>query len=374
MSDGRFAQDSDAAPDDVTIPDPTDPAQQGLNRPAPIIDLGGDVEPGPSRPLGPRRLALLREQMAKHQQEIERSGTDDPTHVDPELAQKQRRIAELASRAAISSEEDRRLADEAIAQTQSIRPITDEYLASLDEQDTAVTQQGVSSLEEAPDEASEQTQPPEQDTEADPSDSAIEQTPWSQPVPVVPMPSEQEDDQPLADSVSEADSVTEAAEGRSGDHPGEEPEGASVGDAAQGQSADNDEDPVEAQPAAEPVEEQPHDDGEQAPEPAGSDDSVGQIDSAQPIEEHASSLESAEAADAEETEETSTEASAAQPDAAAETEQAPSEPVRAVNAQGLQLMDPKDYRTPSDWRTPVLTIAAILVLVLLAILIIFVIP
>ena len=61
MSDGRFAQDSDAAPDDITIPDPTDPDQQGLNPPAPIIDLDGDIAVGPSRPLGPRRLALLRE-------------------------------------------------------------------------------------------------------------------------------------------------------------------------------------------------------------------------------------------------------------------------------------------------------------------------
>ena len=303
MSDGRFAQDSDAAPDDVTIPDPTDPDQQGLNPPAPIIDLGGDIAVGPSRPLGPRRLALLREQMAEHQQEIERSGAEDPAHVDPVLAQKQRRMAELASRAAISSEEDRRLADEAIAQTQSIQPITDEYLASLDEQEAHETQPGTSSLEEAPEEVSEQVEQPDRASDETPSDPAIQATPWSEPVPVV--------------------------------------------------------------PASEPAEEPARDDLEESSETAQ------RSDSAEAVEEHASSLESAEAADAEETEETSTEASAAQPDAAAETEQAPSEPVRAVNAQGLQLMDPKDYRTPSDWRTPVLTIAAILVLALLAVLIIF---
>ena len=301
MSDGRFAQDSDAAPDDVTIPDPTDPDQQGLNPPAPIIDLDGDIAVGPSRPLGPRRLALLREQMAEHQQEIERSGTEDPAHVDPVLAQKQRRMAELASRAAISSEEDRRLADEAIAQTQSIQPITDEYLASLDEQEAHETQPGTSSLEEAPEEVSEQVEQPDRASDEAPSDPVIEATPWSEPVPVV--------------------------------------------------------------PASEPAEEPARDDVEESSETAQPSDSA---------EEHASSLESSEGAEANASEQSSPQdAAGAAGAAASDDEQAPSEPVRAVNAQGLQLMDPKDYRTPSDWRTPVLTIAAILVLALLAVLIIF---
>ncbi|MEX5247530.1 UNVERIFIED_CONTAM: hypothetical protein RF649_03540 [Kocuria sp. CPCC 205295] len=301
MSDGRFAQDSDAAPDDVTIPDPTDPDQQGLNPPAPIIDLDGDIAVGPSRPLGPRRLALLREQMAEHQQEIERSGTEDPAHVDPVLAKKQRRMAELASRAAISSEEDRRLADEAIAQTQSIQPITDEYLASLDEQEAHETQPGTSSLEEAPEEVSEQVDQSDRASDETPSDPAIQATPWSEPVPVV--------------------------------------------------------------PASEPAEEPARDDVEESSETAQPSDSA---------EEHASSLESSESAEANASEQSSPQdAAGAAGAAASDDEQAPSEPVRAVNAQGLQLMDPKDYRTPSDWRTPVLTIAAILVLALLAVLIIF---
>ncbi|MFD3801579.1 hypothetical protein ACFWQJ_10910 [Kocuria palustris] len=301
MSDGRFAQDSDAAPDDVTIPDPTDPDQQGLNPPAPIIDLGGDIAVGPSRPLGPRRLALLREQMAEHQQEIERSGTEDPAHVDPVLAQKQRRMAELASRAAISSEEDRQLADEAIAQTQSIRPVTDEYPASLDEQEAHETQPGTSSLEEAPEEVSEQVEQPDRASDETPSDPAIQATPWSEPVPVV--------------------------------------------------------------PASEPAEEPARDDLEESSETAQPSDSA---------KEHVSSLESSEGAEANASEQSSPlEAAGAAGAAASDDEQAPSEPVRAVNAQGLQLMDPKDYRTPSDWRTPVLTIAAILVLALLAVLIIF---
>ena len=202
MSDGRFAQDSDAAPDDITIPDPTDPDQQGLNPPAPIIDLGGDIAVGPSRPLGPRRLALLREQMAEHQQEIERSGAEDPAHVDPVLAQKQRRMAELASRAAISSEEDRQLADEAIAQTQSIRPVTDEYPASLDEQEAHETQPGTSSLEEAPEEVSEEVEQPDRASDEAPSDPVIQATPWSEPVPVV--PASEPAEEPARDDLEES--------------------------------------------------------------------------------------------------------------------------------------------------------------------------
>ena len=109
-------------------------------------------------------------------------------------------------------------------------------------------------------------------------------------------------------------------------------------------------------------------DGDAAPEP------VAQT-AAEVVEEHASSLESSEGAEANASEQSSPQdAAGAAGAAASDDEQAPSEPVRAVNAQGLQLMDPKDYRTPSDWRTPVLTIAAILVLALLAVLIIFVIP
>lgn len=336
MSDGRFAQDSDAAPDDVTIPDPTDPFQQGLNPPAPIIDLGGDVAAGPSRPLGPRRLALLREQMAQHQRELERSGADDPTNVDPVLAQKQKRIAELASRAAISSEEDRQLADEAFAQTQSIQPITDDYLASLDEQER---DNGGSSLEEEPQEPSEKIGHLDRASEADPTDTGIQQTPWSEPVPVVPAAPSQEQDQ------LEAEHASPEVDDQSRD----------LADELEG-----------VEPASEPAEGPADDDLDAAPE------NVEQTGSTEPVEESSSSLESAEGADAEATEHSAQQEAADQVAAASdEDEQAPSEPVRAVNAQGLQLMDPKDYRTPGDWRTPVLTITAILVLALLAVLIVF---
>lgn len=127
MSDDRFAESSDASPSDVSLPDPHDPAASALPPPAPTIDLGGEAVGRPEKPLGPRRLALLQEQMARHQQELAQTPAHDPAEVDPELARRQRRMAELASRAAISSPEDRQLAEDAIAQTQSIAPITDEH-------------------------------------------------------------------------------------------------------------------------------------------------------------------------------------------------------------------------------------------------------
>lgn len=127
MSDDRFAESNDVSPSDISLPGPHDPADVALDPPAPIIDLGGEAMGRPDRPLGPRRLALLQEQMARHQREIAEAQPGDPTRVDPELAQKQRRMAELASRAAVSSPEDRQLAEDAIAQTQSIAPITDDH-------------------------------------------------------------------------------------------------------------------------------------------------------------------------------------------------------------------------------------------------------
>lgn len=241
MSDDRFAQSSDAAPDDVSIPDPDDPQSAGLAPPAPVIDLGGAPSTGASRPLGPRRLALLQEQMAEHQKEIAEKSSDDPSRVDPELAQKQRRMAELASRAAIASDEDRQLAEDAIAQTQSIPPITDEHLAARD---------------------------------AEPSTD------------------EPASEEPVVEGPVREDDVAS-----------DEPE----------------------QRDATPVVEQADDADERSPEEIA------------PVE-------------------------------SAEDEQEPSSPVRAVNAQGLQLMEPKDYRSSPDWRTPALSIAAILILALAVVL------
>ncbi|MDO4254527.1 MAG: hypothetical protein Q4C81_05195 [Kocuria sp.] len=120
MSQDRFLESSEPSPEDINVPDVVDfesNASSEEQLPAPEIDLGGGAEPAPKsdKPLGPRRLALLREQMAQHAKELAENQNDDPEHVDEDLAQKQLRMAELASRAALSSDEDRVTAERAMA-------------------------------------------------------------------------------------------------------------------------------------------------------------------------------------------------------------------------------------------------------------------
>lgn len=118
MSQDRFLENDDPSPEDIRVPDVVDFESRGLDLPAPEIDLGGDSVEATGKPLGPRRLALLREQMAEHQKQVEEQQTSDPEYVDEELAQQQRRIANLASRAAMSSDEDRQSAERALATQQ----------------------------------------------------------------------------------------------------------------------------------------------------------------------------------------------------------------------------------------------------------------
>lgn len=110
--DGASAGNADAPEEIVNIPSGD---AEALDLPAPEIDLGGAPSTAADKPLGPRRLALLREQMEQHQKELAQNQSDDPEHVDPDLAMKQRRMAELASRAALASEEDRAAAERASA-------------------------------------------------------------------------------------------------------------------------------------------------------------------------------------------------------------------------------------------------------------------
>ncbi|NHU84193.1 hypothetical protein GWK18_01010 [Kocuria sp. JC486] len=119
MSQDRYPEPDGTSPVNADVPDeivniPSGDAE-ALDLPAPEIDLGGTPSEAADKPLGPRRLALLREQMEQHQKELEQNQSDDPEHVDPDLAMKQRRMAELASRAALASEEDRATAERASA-------------------------------------------------------------------------------------------------------------------------------------------------------------------------------------------------------------------------------------------------------------------
>ena len=70
---------------------------QAPSGPAPIVDLGDNAVPvRPAKPLGPRRLARLQRELEERSRELAGSGTDAP---DPELLAKQLRFAELAAQA-----------------------------------------------------------------------------------------------------------------------------------------------------------------------------------------------------------------------------------------------------------------------------------
>lgn len=280
MSEDRFPPPSDASPAEFDLPDSTDPDAGGMAPPAPYIDLGGDPVGLPEKPLGPRRLALLQEQLAQHQRDLERADSGDPEHVDPQLAAQQRRMAELASRAAIASQEDRELAEEAIAQTQSFAPIRD-----------------------------------------------VEPEPVTEPEPV---------------SVVEADAETETEAAAAADPA----VGDTFADPLPESAADDEADlPFTSEEPEEP-----------ADLPAATDD--GDLTTpSDPAEEgpHGSTVVGAPDTG---------------PEPDSEPEPAPSAPVRAVDSQGLQLMEPKEYRSSGAVRTTLLSLAAVIVLALVALVLI----
>lgn len=228
-------ENGEPSPGDISVPDVVNFESNALDLPAPEIDLGGDA-PGTDadKPLGPRRLALLREQMEQHVKEVAENQSDDPEYVDQELAQQQVRMATLASRAALSSDEDRMAAERAMA------------------------------------EASEASDDPQPMTSSIPSDQV-----------------------------------------RRRDLRGDPP--ADVAEA-------------EHEPTTAPDVE---------PEPATDvdPDSIGESESASPSGAAASS-----------------------------TEAEPAQPVSALDAQGLELMDPEDYRQSSHLKTIMLVLAAVVLL------------
>lgn len=86
---------------------PWAPGEQQPPGPAPIIEVDSPVDPGPVKPLGPRRLARLQREMAEHQRQVRESERQHDGGVDEDLLLKQRRFAELAVRAAAANERDR---------------------------------------------------------------------------------------------------------------------------------------------------------------------------------------------------------------------------------------------------------------------------
>lgn len=82
--------------------------------PAPMIELDSPVDSGPVKPLGPRRLARLQREMAAHAKEIQEAEQANSGEVDQDLLMKQQRFAELAMRAAAANEQDRKDAEAAL--------------------------------------------------------------------------------------------------------------------------------------------------------------------------------------------------------------------------------------------------------------------
>lgn len=107
---------------DGTTPDcpwTTHPAtgeHERISPPAPMIELDTPHQEQPVKPLGPRRLARLQREMAEHAQQVqEAERRTGGAEVDDALLATQRRLAELAVRAAAANEQDRRDADRAVA-------------------------------------------------------------------------------------------------------------------------------------------------------------------------------------------------------------------------------------------------------------------
>lgn len=296
MSQDRFLDHGEPSPDDIRVPDVVDFESNTLDLPAPVIDLGGTTaSPDADKPLGPRRLALLREQMEQHVRELAENQSEDPEYVDEDLAQKQRRIAELSSRAALSSQEDRQAAERAMAAGLVDPDDAQPHTASI-----PADQVRRRDLRE-PDEAPEQPQVTE-DAEVPASDVA--------------------EDQPEA--ISE-------------DRPEATPE-----DQPEASTEDQPEVIAEDQPEA--ITESPDEPAHPAPETA-------EDDVASPAGEEAPDSESVADGSAE-----------AEPASATETVEEPAQPVSALDAQGLELLDPAEYRQSSHVKTFLLVLAAVVLL------------
>lgn len=262
MSQDRFLDNGEPSPGDITVPDVVNFESNALDLPAPEIDLGGGApDANADKPLGPRRLALLREQMQQHAKDLAQNQSDDPEHVDEDLAQQQMRMARLASRAALSSEEDRLAAERAMDQG----------------------------------------------------------------------PSVSDDAQPMTASIP-ADQV------RRRDLRGERSQVPSASDADADAGPDPESEPVEVADAEE-----------------------SEVDRAQEAESAQAAQPQPEAAPASQPAPASEAAAAADADANG-VEPEPAQPVSALDAQGLELMEPEDYRQSSHLKTIILVMAAVVLL------------
>lgn len=90
--------------------------QEWVSPPAPVIELDTPQHTGTVKPLGPRRLARLQREMVEHARQIQESERTGGGEVDDALLATQRRLADLAMRAAAANEQDRQAAERATAE------------------------------------------------------------------------------------------------------------------------------------------------------------------------------------------------------------------------------------------------------------------
>ena len=90
--------------------------QEWVAPPAPVIELDTPQHTGPVKPLGPRRLARLQREMAEHARQVQESERTGGGEVDDALLATQRRLADLAMRAAAANDQDRQAAERATAE------------------------------------------------------------------------------------------------------------------------------------------------------------------------------------------------------------------------------------------------------------------
>lgn len=283
--------------------------------PAPMIELDNPVESGSVKPLGPRRLARLQREMAAHAKEIQEAEQANAGEVDQDLLLKQQRFAELALRAAAANEQDRKDAEAAL------RAADTEAGADAEPQTSQAAEQDTITV------SFPQSSPMSSSLAADPLTVDPGQFPSS---PIVPASG------PNTVSINLVPAATRQTRAATEAAP-EEP----TSEATEEQSADRQESGVAApstqeSPAARTT----------APEP-----------------------ESPRDAEVEAPPQSTPGAPEPMP---SEQVSPPGTPVRAVDAQGLELLEPNDYKQKSGAMVPLLVLLFLVIAALIAVLIIFV--
>ena len=302
--------------------------------PAPVIELDSPVESRPVKPLGPRRLARLQREMAEHAQEIHRAEQANAGEVDQDLLLKQQRFAELALRAAAANEQDRRDAQAALRAHEAHHGSGTDTGSGDTAAEETIT---VSFPENSPVGSSLAANPLTEDPGQFPS-SPLDQASGPHTVSI----------NVVAPAAEQAGSAAPATDGPA------EP-------TAEGPAATTD-------GPAEPTAERRAATAEGPVVAAASEASAATTDG--PATERAAASSSEETGT--EPEVPATEAPLDPQPMPSERVSAPGTPVRAVDAEGLQLLDPKDYKQSSGALVPLLVLLFLVIAALIAVLIIFV--